>query len=183
MTLLYRGRVISTAAAVVWGESGGTIMGLSVTKTLSLDALANGSSRMGASHDLGADWHQEWIAILCVETGTAPTAGNAAHAYMSESIDGSTWPGKVTGSDAAYPTTVVDNLKQLGVPITSLLTSNDSNTVLQQLGQIYTPLSRYIAPVIYNAMGQAFRDEVTASNNGSGLILVPAKEYYSDTEP
>ncbi len=179
----YAGRIVNTTGAIVWGVASAMIMGLAQTKALSLDALANGSARMGVYADLGADWHQEWVVILLVETGTAPTAGNAAFAFLAESLDGTNFPGKVTGADAAYPTTVVDNLKQLGAPVCSLVASNDGNTVLQQQGSIYVPLARYVAPVAYNALGQAFRDEGTDSNNNSGIVMVPAKFYFSDTEP
>lgn len=182
-TTSFLGRAVSTTGAIVWGEAGGTVAGLSVTKTLSVNALANGSARMGASQDLGADWHQDWLILLLAETGTAPTAGNAVYAYMAESLDGTIWPGKVTGSDAAYPTTVVDNLKQLGSPVSALIATADTNTILRQAPRLYCPATRYIAPVFYNTLGQAIRTQGTASANGSGIVLVPAKSYLSDTEP
>lgn len=179
----YQGRLSSSTGAIVWGTASAAIMGLTVTKNMSVNALAQGSARMGVYADLGADWHQEWLLWLAIETGTANTAGNAAHAYMAETFDTTYWPGKVDGTDAAYPTTVVDNLKMLGPPITSLIVNADANTVLIQNPVLYVPAARYIAPVIYNNMGNAIRNEGTASNNNSGIVLIAAKNYFSDTEP
>lgn len=163
--------------AVVWGESGGS----GVTNTLSLDALANGSGRMGAAVDLGAAWDDEFFVELYVETGTAPTAGNTVELYLAWSRDNSNWPGKVTGSDAAYPTTVADNKKQLGAPTMVLIASNDANTTLKQNGVIVRARARYVAPVVVNLLGQAFRDEATASNNDSRVVMVPRRMLIQDT--
>jgi len=113
--------------------------------------------------------------LFAVETGTAPTAGNTAEAYLSESGTTSNFPGKVTGADAAYPTTVAANKLQLGIPASVLIATNDGNTVLFQASQIWTPSCRYVAPVVVNLLGQAFRDETTNSDNNSGIVLIP---YY-----
>lgn len=168
---------IEQGTAVIWGESGGS----GVTKTLSLDALANGSGRMGASADLGATWDEEYAVYLEVETGTAPTAGNTVELYLACSYDNALWPGKVTGSDAAYPTTVVDNKKQLGVPAAILIASADANTVLVQGPTIWRPQARYVTPVVVNLLGQAVRDQTTNSNNGSRVILVPRRYLIQET--
>ena len=158
--------------SIVWGEASGS----GVTNTLSLDALANGSGRMGAAVDLGANWAEEYILEFRVETGTAPTAGTIAECYLAFSLDNSNWPGKVTGSDAAYPTTVADNKKQLGTPYVLIATA-DGTTILKQKQWIIRPVGRYVAPVVVNSLGQAFRDEATASNNDSRVILTPYKSY------
>lgn len=171
----------SIGTPIVWGTASATIRGLSVTKTITLDALASGSGRMGEYADLlqtiaGSAMLPTFCAVLfTVETGTAPTAGNSAEAYLAESSDTTNFPGKVTGADAAYPTTVAANKLQLGIPASVLVATNDSNTVLSQNSQVWIPSCRYLAPVIVNTLGQAFRDETTASDNGSGLILIP---YY-----
>ena len=163
--------------AIVWGESGAS----GVTNTLSLDALANGSGRMGAAVDLGAAWDDEYFVYLRIETGTAPTAGNAVELYLAWSHDNSNWPGKVTGSDAAYPTTVADNKKQLGPPVTVLVATNDATTTLQQNGVLIRARARYVTPVVVNLMGQAVRDEVTASNNDSRVVMVPRRLLVQDS--
>jgi hypothetical protein len=169
--------VQSQGTAIVWGESGAT----GVTKTLSLNALADASARMGASQDLGADWDKEYIAIIVVETGTAPTAGNTVDVYLACSHNGTDWPGGVTGSDAAYTLGTSDqNLRQLGQPITSLIATNNGNTVQRQNAVIIRPTARYVAPVIDNNLGQAIRNETTATDNDSRLILIPLDEKVID---
>jgi hypothetical protein len=165
--------------AIVWGEAGAT--GPVVTNTLSLDALANGAGRMGAVADLTADYDQDYAVFLWVETGTAPTAGTTVELYLAASHDNSNWPGKVTGADAAYPATVSANKLQLGPPVSVLIATADTNTILRQAPMIWTPPARYVAPVVVNVLGQTFRDQATNSNNGSRVILVPMRTLVQDT--
>lgn len=167
--------------AVIWGEAGATGISLTVTNTLSLDALADTSGRMGASVDLGAAWDQEYLLFVTVETGTAPTAGKTVEVYLAWSLDNTNWPGKVTGSDAAYPSTVSANKLQLGNPAVLLIATNDGNTVLKQQPEVVLPKGRYVAPVVINLLGQAFRDEATAANNDSRVVLVPKRLLIQDT--
>lgn len=161
--------------AVIWGESGAS----GVTATLTFEALANAAGRMGASVDLGATWDQEYLVYLRVETGTAPTAGNTVELYLACSYDNTNWPGKVTGSDAAYPATVSANKLQLEL-VGVLVATADGSTVLQQSPWIWRPKGRYVAPVIVNLLGQAFRDEATATNNDGRVILVPYQSSIAD---
>jgi hypothetical protein len=162
--------------AIVWGPSGAS----GVTHALSIDGLANGSAQMGAAADLGADFAERYLLYLLCETGTAPTAGNTADAYLIFSYDNSTWPAKVTGSDGAYTLGTADaNLRQAGNPF-SLIATNDANTVLVQSPFIVTPRGRYVVPIYDNNLGVAFRDETTASDNGSRIILVPLRPKVVD---
>lgn len=168
---------ITQGTAVVWGESGAS----GVTATLSLNNLANGSARMGASVDLGANWEDEYTAILAIETGTAPTAGNTFEAYLGFSHDNTNWPAKITGSDAAYTLGTSDaNLRQIGTPAVSLTVTNDGNTLLIQAGSIIRPRGRYVAPIVDNNSGQAIRNQTTASNNLSRLYLIPRRLVVND---
>ena len=168
---------ITQGTAVVWGESGAS----GVTATLSLNNLANGSARMGASVDLGANWEDEYTAILAIETGTAPTAGNTFEAYLGFSHDNTNWPAKITGSDAAYTLGTSDaNLRQIGTPAVSLTVTNDGNTLLVQAGSIIRPRGRYVAPIVDNNSGQAIRNQTTASNNLSRLYLIPRRLVIND---
>jgi hypothetical protein len=163
--------------AIVWGPSGGA----GVTANMSLDALANGAAQQGASVDLGANWAQEWVVVLRVETGTAPTALNTADCYLAFSSDNTNWPGKVSGSDGSYTLGTSDaNLRQLGPPVASLSATADANTVLEQAGVIFRPTGRYVAPVYDNNLGVAFRDEATASDNGSRIIIYPLRDVIND---
>lgn len=168
---------ITQGTAIVWGESGAS----GVTATLSLDALANGAARQGASVDLGANFADEYIVELRVETGTAPTAGNTVELYLLSSSDNTNWPAKVTGSDGAYTLGTSDaNLRQAGPPVATLVATNDGNTVLIQNQSIWRPRGRYVVPIVDNNLGQAFRDETTATDNGSRVILTPRRTVIND---
>lgn len=168
---------ITQGTAIVWGEAGAS----GVTATLSFDGLANGAARMGASVDLGANWEDEYLVYFSIETGTAPTAGNTIEAYLISSYDNTLWPAKVTGSDAAYTLGTSDaNLRQAGPPVVSLIATNDPNTVLTQAPAIWRPRGRYAVPIVDNNLGQAVRDETTATDNGSRLILVPRRLVIND---
>jgi hypothetical protein len=162
---------------IIWGESGAS----GVTAICSVDGLANGAARQGASVDLGANFADEYLVYFQVETGTAPTAGTTVEAYLLSSWDNTNWPAKVTGSDAAYTLGTSDaNLRQAGAPVVSLVATNDGNTVLTQVPSIWRPRGRYVAPIIDNNLGQAFRDETTASDNGTRLILIPRRIIVND---
>lgn len=161
---------LSQGTAVVWGEAGAS----GVTNTLSLDALASAAARMGASVDLGASWNRLYLVQVIVETGTAPTAGTTVDVYLASSTDNSTWPGGVTGSDAAYKAGEESEwAKQLGGIAAQYLATNDANTVGIQQPVLWTPKGRYVAPVVHNRLGQALRDEAAATDNGSRVILTP----------
>ena len=167
---------LTQGTAIVWGEAGAS----GVTHTLSVDGLANGSARMGASADLGADFAERYLLYILVETGTAPTAGLTVDVYLQFSFDGSTWPAKVTGSDGAYTLGTSDaNLRQAGTPY-SLIATADADTVLVQSPFVITPRGRYVVPILDNNLGQAIRDEATATDNGTRIILVPLRAKILD---
>lgn len=163
--------------AIIFGESGA----VGVTNTMALNALASAAGRMGPAVDLGADWDQDYVVQLILETGTAPAAGVTAELYLASCYDNASWPGKVTGSDAAYPATVSANKLQLGPPVTTLIATADTNTIIRQQPVLWTPPARYVAPVLINLLGQALRNEGTPSNNDSRIILVPVRTLVQDT--
>lgn len=168
---------VTQGTAIIWGEAGAS----GVTATLSLDALADGTARMGAKVDLGASQSEEYLLIVRIETGTAPTAGNTVEVYLASSHDDSVYPGGVTGSDAAYTLGTSNiNLKRLGVPAAVLIASADANTTLTQAPVIWRPRGRYVAPVVVNRLGQAIRDEATATNNDSRIYLIPRRYTIND---
>jgi hypothetical protein len=161
---------VSQGTAIVWGEAGAS----GVTKTLSLDALADGAAQQGESADLGSDWDRDYAVYLVAETGTAPTAGNVVDLYLVSSHNGTDWPAKVTGSDGAYTLGTGDaNLRQAGAPVVSLFATNDANAVLRQAPVVWRPAGQYVAPIYDNNLGQAIRDETTATDNDSRVILIP----------
>ena len=168
---------VTQGTAIIFGESGAS----GVTATLSLDALANGSARMSAAADLGADFADEYLVFFRVETGTAPTAGNTVDLYLLSSYDNTNWPAKVTGSDAAYTLGTADaNLRQAGPPVVVLIATADGTTVLEQAPVIWRPRGRYVVALVDNNSGQAIRDEATNTDNGSRVILVPRRIKLND---
>lgn len=156
---------------VIWGQPSAS----GVTKDLTLDALASTKARMGVYADLGATWQRLYLVVFHVETGTAPTAGLTADLYFACTPDTAIgWPGGVDGTDAAYKNgEELEWLKQLDRPVVQLKATNDGNTVQKQNPVIWIPKGRYVAPVVYDGLGVAFRDEATDTDNGSRVYLYP----------
>lgn len=153
-----------------------------MTNTITLDALADGSARMGAEVDLGADFYPRYRVELWIETGTAPTAGNRVDLYFASSYDGTNYPhAEITGSDGAWPGdgNEDEHVVQLEY-ICSLIATNDGNTVQKQAPVIWHAKGRYLVPVIDNNLGQAIRDEATATNNDSRIIITPLDDQIVD---
>jgi hypothetical protein len=71
-------------------------------------------------------------------------------------------------------------LRQAGPPVATLVATNDGNTVLIQNQSIWRPRGRYVVPIVDNNLGQAFRDETTATDNGSRVILTPRRTVIND---
>lgn len=166
-------QVAEQGTAIIWGESGAS----GVTKTISLDALASGSGRMGASADLGSTWEGEYILEARIESGTAPTAGLAIDVYLAWSTDNSNWPAGVSGSDGAWPSDGNEDewALQLGPPALSVISTADGTTVQKQNPVVIQARARYVTVVVDNNWDQAIRDEATATNNDSRIILTPKK--------
>lgn len=163
--------------AIVFGEASSTTIagGYTTTNNLSLDALADGSARMSAEKDLGTDLPQALIVQAAVETGTAPTAGNRVDVYIAWSVDGTNYSAGVSGSDAAWPSDGNEDewSAQLGEPVLTIVATNDGNTIENQ-NMVRIPVKgRYFVVIVDNNLGQAFRDEATASNNASGVVVWP----------
>ena len=165
--------------AVIWGEAGAS----GVTHTLTFEALASGAARMGAVADLGTPAEDEYLVMLIIETGTAPTAGGTVDLYLGCSDSTARYPGGLTGSDAAWPGDGDEDqwAKQLGPPVVQLVATNDGNTVQIQNAVIWRPSGRYVIPVVDNNMDQAVRDEATATDNDSRVILVPRRLLVQDS--
>ena len=163
---------------IVFGTAGSTVIagGYTTTAVITLDALADGAGRMSAEVDLGADHAEEYLIQACVETGTAPAAtGVAADFYLAWSGDGTNYPAGVTGSDGAWPADSNEDewARQLGSPATSLIATADADAVQIQNAVRVRCKGRYVVLVVDNNLGQAFRDEATAANNSSGLVMWP----------
>lgn len=169
---------IEPGTAIIWGEAGAS----GVTHTLSLDALADATARMGAVADLGANWDEEYSVMLVVETGTAPAAGTRVDLYLPCTHSASYYPGGVTGSDGAWPGDSNEDewALQLGAPACSLLATADANVTQVQAPVIWRPSGRYVVPVVDNNLGQTIRDQATATNNTSRVILIPRRLLIQD---
>lgn len=169
--------VVADGTPIVWGEAGAP----GVTHTLSLDALADGSARMGVYADIGATRAVEWGCMLIVPTGTAPDAGKTVELYFAESYTSSSFPGGVSGADGAWPGDGNEDewSKQLRY-ICSLVATNDGNVTQIQAPVRFRPAARYLAPVVDNNLGKAFKDEATASNNAARVIIWPITESIAD---
>lgn len=168
---------ITQGTAIVWGESGAT----GVTAICSLNNLANGAAQQGASVDLGANFEDEYVAILAIETGTAPTAGLTFDLYFAWSHDNTNWPAKMTGSNGSYTLGTSDaNLRQIGPIVVSLIATADANTLLIQQSAIIRPRGRYVAPLVDNNSAQAIRNQTTASDNKSRVYLIPRRLVIND---
>lgn len=171
---------VTLGTAIIWGEAGAGAP-FAVTNTLSLDALANGAARMGAAVDLGANRAEEYDLYVLAETGTAPAAGASVEVYLVCSPDNTNWPAKVTGSDAAYTLGTSDaNLKQAGTPAGWIVATADGTTVLMQGPFIWRSRGRYVVPIFDNNLGQALRDEATATDHGSRIVLIPRRSVIND---
>jgi hypothetical protein len=169
---------IEPGTAIIWGEAGAS----GVTHTLSLDALADATARMGAVADLGAVFDEEYSVMIVIETGTAPAAGGRVDLYLVCTDSTGRYPGGVTGSDGAWPSDSNEDewALQLGAPVCSLIATNDGNVVQIQAPVIWRPAARYVVPVVDNNLGQAVRDEATATNNDSRVIIVPRRLLVQD---
>lgn len=165
--------------AIIWGESGAS----GVTNTLTFEALASGSARQGASADLGAAWDQDYYVQLIIETGTAPTATGSYDLYLACSRDNTTYPAGLGTSDAAWPSDGNEDewARQLGLPACVLGVTNDGTTIQVQQPVLWRPTGRYVVPVVDNNSDQAVRDEATATNNDSRVILVPVRSLIQES--
>ena len=113
--------------------------------------IANNTGRMSASIDLGAKFAGRYAVECQSKLQVAPDAGLGIEIYWATSKDDGVWPGKVTGSDGAYPSTVDDNKKQLTL-LGSLTCHNTTDAQIKILG--LRPISRYGVIVWVNKTAQ-----------------------------
>lgn len=163
---------------IVWGEAGAS----GVTNTLSLNALASGAGRVGVAADLGAQWDCDLLAQAIAESGTAPTAGGAVEVFLIFSRSASSgWPagiGDVSASDAAF---TVANSAQLGLPAAQVVAINAANTTQTQAGVRIRAKARYVTVVVINRWDQGIRNQGTATDNTSRVIVTPVR--YKGIDP
>ena len=129
--------------------------------------IANNTGRMSASVDLGATFAGRYAVECQSKLQSAPDAGLGIEVYWATSKDDSVWPGKVTGSDGAYPSTVDDNKKQL-THLGKLTCHNTTDAQIKVLG--LRPLGRYGVLVWVNKTAQTLTN--TAADHIVTLIPV-----------
>lgn len=113
-----------------------------------------------------------------IETGTAPTAGTTVRLYMACCHDNTNFPGGAGTGDASF---TAANEPQLGMePVITLVMPNTANTPIKSGAVLWRPTGRYVAPVVVNGMNQTVRDEATATNNDSRVVLVPVAQTVVD---
>jgi hypothetical protein len=170
--------LVKHGTPIIFGEAGAS----GVTHTLSFDGLADGSAIMSAVADLGENFADEYLVLLMVETGTAPASGKTAELYLVATYSTSYYPGGVTGSAGAWPSDGNEDewAKQLGAPVVSLVATNDGTVLQTQAPVIWRPPGRYVVAVFDNNLGYAVRDEATATNNDSRVIIVPRQLVITD---
>lgn len=163
---------------VIWGQSGAS----GVTLVLSFNGLADATARMGAVADLGASWDMDYSVMLVCEPTSAPTAGTGrVDLYLPCTHSTSYYPNEITGSDAAWPadSNEDEHALQLGAPVCSLIATNDAR-VQVQAPVFWRPTGRYVAPVVDNNLGVAFKTDGTPANNTSRVILIPLAVQVTD---
>ena len=168
----------------IWGQPGGTIAPVP-TLDLTLRNLGNNVSRQGPFLDLGADWYREWEVAFILETGTAPGANVAAYLYFASTYNVTdVVPGGLSNSDADFQTTQADNnehLPQLSL-VHCLRATQDGNIRQIQDTVLWVPPARHVAPVVYNRLGVALRNNATATDHASRVILATDISFASDTQ-
>jgi hypothetical protein len=153
---------------ITWGDSGA--LGVTSGAWLSLNNLASATGRMGQAVDLGALFDQDYGCLVSIDAGTAPASGTSVEVYLAFSHQNSPWPAMVTGLDAAYPVNVDQNKRMLGMPISIVSAVNTGTFTFVQQPTLFTPLGRYVTPVVINLLGQAFRNTTAASHNSRVTI-------------
>ena len=165
---------LEQGSLVTWQASGGTY-----TMT-GMDGLANNGARMGPSHDLGARFYEAHAVWLISKLSNA-SVGNQkrVNLYLPTSRDNlaGSWPGRVTGSDGAYPPgseTLDDVIAQLGATMgLTMIGDTDSQ---QQEAFIWYPPRRYVAPVLVNRAGQS----LSLTANDTQILMAPLRRLIED---
>lgn len=137
--------------AYVWDSVG-------TNGTITLTSLANAAARQGTKADLGATRAKKYMASILSKMAVAATDGTELELWWAPSPSGTAGtsnPGNVSGTDAAY-TTPAEYKRQLQF-IGSLVLSNAAGTGAQyQVVGPFAPRLRYGSPVLVNAAtGQA----------------------------
>lgn len=165
--------LFSQGTPVVWGHTGGA----GVTDVCDLNNLGpSGAAREGTAKDLGATFAEWWSLYVWVETGTAPTADLSVDVWLNWSHDNTNWAGGASGSNASYTIGSNDaNLRLVGggAQAGNALVTNTANTLFKAGPFPVRARARYVSPIVVNRLNQSLRNQGTASDHASRIILVP----------
>ena len=136
---------------------------------ITLVSLASAAARMGEVGDLArnaanlgagspVEWQRKYTVELQINMDVNPVAGTVVELWWCPSDDGVTFTGGVTGADAAYTgtagSTVAEAKIQL-IHVGSIILTPNAETVIQRGTFIFSPPTRFGAPVVVNLGGQA----------------------------
>lgn len=157
---------------IIWGQP--TAAG--VTRDLSLNNLGPNAAQMGQAADLGEFYPSLIELTVAFETGSAPAALAEILTYLAWSRNGTDWPCNVTGSNGVYTVGTSDaNMRPLGLSYAWLATA-DANKLQRYFTYLIVPRGRWVAPVVHNRMAVAIRNQPTATDNLSRVIITPSPE-------
>lgn len=146
-------RYQSQSGVITWKATGGD-------KTLTLTNMANAAGRAGQSIDLatlrhpsgpfaGLKFPRRLVMRLKTKIQANPTVNLPVDLYWAGSPDGLTFPGRVTGADAAFTVVRAPQLLYVGsIPAVA-------DTDLQDMAFAFSVNTRYGCPVVINNSGAA----------------------------
>lgn len=158
ITATFRQQVGTTKT---WKSSGGDA-------AITLASLSNGSYRQGAKLDLGATFATRYAVYLDAELAATPSAGSTIDLWAAPSSSGTAGTdngGGVSGTDAAYSgysSNAAASVPQLVFIGSLVVTAQATTTVQKGFVGIYTPVQRYVSPVLLNGSGAAFHSSDTS---------------------
>jgi len=141
---------------------------------LTMRSLAAATASIGARAFLGNKFSPEMVLSFKYKSLSAPTAGNFINLYLAYSIDATT-TASAGYSNAAASITGADLLdKQFQFQNVGYL-SVDNITTEQRVFFLFSPITPYVQPVIYNGTTVAF--SATAADHE--LLLIPTYRVFT----
>lgn len=135
----------SQETPVTWAPSGGTY-------TMTMTSVANGAGRIGPYWDRGTGSLPAFVKWRLRSKAAAALAVGTQLMLSWIVSDGSTGDGNIAASDAALSS--IDKLRNLR-PAGAINADSTTNGEIQLTsGFLFLP-DRYVAPVLWNALGQA----------------------------
>ena len=157
---------VEMGTPILWGSSSysSTLSGITLTNDITLKGVASAAARQGERVDLGANRAGGYSVQVCIEMDADPVAGAPISVYWSSSYSGTAATGNdggaaITGLDAAWAPTTIDEWKQQLMLIGILpLTSDNKTPNVKTINGYFSPPTRYGQIVIVNGGGQKLND-------------------------